>query len=330
MMRYRAWVVSKTKGGVSFAIEEKATGELAEGEVLVRVRFSSVNYKDGLAVRADGNVARTYPLTPGIDLAGTVAASKDSRFREGDEVLATGYELGVARDGGYGEYAKVPATWLVRLPDGLSAAEAMAFGTAGFTAALAVLRLQDGGVRRDVGPVLVTGATGGVGSLSVAILHKLGYEVWASTGKTAEHGYLRRLGASQVLSRSDVQPPEARPLNKQLWAGAVDSVGGATLAYVLSATKYGGSVAACGLTGGASLAASVFPFILRGVNLLGIDSVYCPMDVRERLWRLLASDWKPQTLAAEIAQTVSFAHLPQVLEAIHGGRLRGRTVVAIG
>lgn len=330
MTQYRAWVVNKTEDGVSFALEERTAARPAEGEVLVKVQYSSVNYKDGLAVRADGNIVRTYPLVPGIDFAGTVAASSDSRFREGDAVLATGYEIGVSHDGGYAEYATVPADWLVRLPQGLTAEEAMAIGTAGFTAALAVLRLRDNGVRPESGPVLVTGATGGVGSLSVAILHKLGYEVWASTGKDSEHDYLKRLGASRVLSRADVQPAEVRPLGKQLWAGAVDSVGGATLAYVLSAAKYGGSVAACGLTGGAKLPTTVFPFILRGVNLLGIDSVYCPRDVRERLWQLLASDWKPENLLSDIAVSSSFAELPRALQDIYGGLVRGRTVVGIG
>lgn len=330
MTQYRAWVVNKTETGISFEKAQRTAEQPASGEVLVKIQYSGVNYKDGLAIRADGNIVRQYPLVPGVEFAGTVAASNDSRFREGDAVLATGYEIGVSHDGGYAEYVTVPGDWLVRRPEGLTAKEAMVFGTAGFTAALAILRLQDNGVTPASGPLLVTGATGGVGSLSVAILHKLGYEVWASTGKDAEHDYLKRLGAAKVISRADVQPAEFRPLGRQLWAGAVDSVGGSTLAYVLSAVKYGGSVAACGLTGGAKLPTTVFPFILRGVNLLGIDSVYCPRDVRERIWQLLASDWKPEQLLTDIAVESGFDELPRVLSDIHQALVRGRTVVSIG
>lgn len=298
------------------------------GEVTIRVAYSSVNYKDGLATIAKGRVARTYPLVPGIDLAGRVTESRDPRFKEGDEVLVTGYDIGVAHDGGYAEYARVKADWVVKRPEGLTLRETMALGTAGFTAGLAVQRLEDNGLATDQGPVLVTGATGGVGSTAVAMLAGLGHEVHASTGKASEADYLKRLGAAEILSRDEVSA-KVRPLEKTRWAGAVDPVGGATLSWVLATTKYGGSVANCGLTGGAELNTTVMPFILRGVNLLGIDSVYCPMDRRLKVWERLASDLKPRLLSDEIAREVTLDELPKVLSTILKGGVRGRTIVRL-
>jgi len=266
-------------------------------------------------------------LIPGIDLAGTVIESQDERFREGDPVIVTSYELGVSHHGGFSEVARVPAKWVVPLPNGLNLREAMILGTAGFTAALSVQRLEENGLQPAQGPVLVTGATGGVGSVSVDILSKIGYEVVASTGKTSEHEYLYQLGAKQVIHREEVVASEQKPLRQQRWAGAIDPVGGKTLEYVLSTIQYGGSVALSGLTGGTDVSTTVHPFILRGVNLLGIDSVYCPMKVREKVWKRLATDLKPKKLNENIVDEISLEELPEVLSKILKGQIRGRTIV---
>lgn len=329
MQTFRALVVNREKDQVAANIREMTFEELPEGEVTIRVAYSCVNYKDGLAAIPEGRVVKTYPIVPGIDLAGTVVASRDPRFKEGDEVLATGYELGVSRHGGFSQYARVPADWVVPVPEGLTLKEAMAYGTAGFTAALSIHRLEAHGVTPEKGPVLVTGATGGVGSLAVAMLAKIGYEVTASTGKDSEHAYLQKLGAANIVSRSSLSPEKIRPLDRQLWAGAIDPVGGKSLAYILSTTKYGGSVAVSGLAGGAELPTTVHPFILRGVNLLGIDSVYCPMDLRVRLWQRMASDWKPDGLLDEVISEVGLDELPGVLTSVLEGRHRGRTIVRL-
>ncbi|MGG1313630.1 NADPH:quinone oxidoreductase family protein [Cohnella laeviribosi] len=329
MQTFRALVVNREKDQVVANIREMTFEELPEGEVTIRVAYSCVNYKDGLAAIPEGRVVKTYPIVPGIDLAGTVVASQDPRFKEGDEVLATGYELGVSRHGGFSQYARVPADWVVPVPEGLTLKEAMAYGTAGFTAVLSIHRLEAHGVTPEKGPVLVTGATGGVGSLAVAMLAKIGYEVTASTGKDSEHAYLQKLGAANIVSRSSLSPEKIRPLDRQLWAGAIDPVGGKSLAYILSTTKYGGSVAVSGLAGGAELPTTVHPFILRGVNLLGIDSVYCPMDLRVRLWQRMASDWKPDGLLDEVISEVGLDELPGVLTSVLEGRHRGRTIVRL-
>jgi len=329
MQTFRALVVNREKDQVVANIREMTFEELPEGEVTIRVAYSCVNYKDGLAAIPEGRVVKTYPIVPGIDLAGTVVASQDPRFKEGDEVLATGYELGVSRHGGFSQYARVPADWVVPVPEGLTLKEAMAYGTAGFTAALSIHQLEAHGVTPEKGPILVTGATGGVGSLAVAMLAKIGYEVTASTGKDSEHAYLQKLGAANIVSRSSLSPEKIRPLDRQLWAGAIDPVGGKSLAYILSTTKYGGSVAVSGLAGGAELPTTVHPFILRGVNLLGIDSVYCPMDLRVRLWQRMASDWKPDGLLDEVISEVGLDELPGVLTNILKGRHRGRTIVRL-
>lgn len=326
--RFRALVVDKAEDSFSLEVKELTMEDLPEGEVTVRVAYSSVNYKDGLACIPNGRIVKSYPFVPGIDLAGTVTESRDARFREGDEVIVTGYELGVSHFGGFSEYARVPAEWVVPLPKGLSLKEAMAIGTAGFTAALSIQRLEENGLRPDGGPVIVTGATGGVGSTAVSMLSKLGYHVVASTGKRAEHEYLHTLGAKEILGRDEVTDT-SRPLQKERWAGAVDPVGGKTLAYLLSTTKYGGSVAVSGLTGGSDLVTTVFPFILRGVNLLGIDSVYCPMDVRKKLWERLASDLKPANLLESIGHETTLDGLPAATASILKGEIRGRTIVRL-
>lgn len=329
MNKFKALVVNKTETDFTVNVQAVAIDDLPEGDVLIKVQYSSVNYKDGLACIPDGKIVKTYPFIPGIDLAGTVVSSSDSRFKEGDEVIATGYEIGVTHYGGYSEYARIPGDWLVSLPKGLTLKEAMAFGTAGFTAALSIHRLEENGLSPEKGKVLVTGATGGVGSLAVSMLAKRGYEVVASTGKETEHEYLRELGAKEILSREYVCAEKIRPLDKQRWAAAVDPVGGRTLATVLSRIQYGGAVAVSGLTGGTDVPTTVFPFILRGVSLLGIDSVYCPMELRKQIWERMASDLKPDKLLQSIAQEITLEQLPEALANILKGKLRGRMVVRL-
>ncbi len=326
---FRALVVDKADETFSVEVRERRLDDLPEGDVTIRVAYSSVNYKDGLACIPNGRILTRYPMVPGIDLSGVVVDSKDPRFRKGDEVLVTGYELGVSHEGGFSEMARVPGDWIVPLPKGLTLKEAMALGTAGFTAALSVHQLMTYGVTPDKGPVVVTGATGGVGSSAVAILAQLGYHVVASTGKTSEHDYLRKLGAKEILHREEVSAESKRALEKQRWAGAVDPVGGKTTAYLLKTTQYGGAVALSGLTGGSELGTTVFPFILRGVNLLGSDSVYCPMELRKTIWERLAGEWKPRHLTDDITQEVTLDGLKDVLAAILRGEVRGRTVVRL-
>ncbi len=326
---FRAFVVNKTENDFTASVRELSAADLPAGEVLIRVAYSDVNYKDGLACIPNGQIVRNYPFVPGIDLAGTVEESADARFTPGDGVLVTGYGLGVSHFGGFSQFARVPAEWVVPLPPGLTAREAMALGTAGFTAALALHQLQAHGVMPERGPVLVTGATGGVGSIAVALLAQLGYSVAASTGKRGEHDYLRSLGAGEIIDREMLAAESSKPLEKEHWAGAIDAVGGTTLANVLRATRYGGSVAAVGLTGGGALPTTVYPFILRAVNLLGIDSVQCPMPLRRTIWQRLATDWKPARLDAVIAREVGLDALPDVTREILNGAVRGRVLVAL-
>jgi acrylyl-CoA reductase (NADPH) len=320
----RAFVAEKGDDGVDRGLRTVSAAELGDGDVVVRVDCSSVNYKDALATIPKGQVARISPLIPGIDLAGTVVEGPG----EGSEVLAHGYDLGVAHHGGYAEYARVPGDWVVPLPDGMSTKQAMAIGTAGFTAALAVARLEQRGLQPGDGPVLVTGATGGVGSTAVSILAARGYEVVASTGKDARE-YLEGLGASEILGREDVAG-DGKPLGKQRWAAAVDSVGGATLAALLPQIRYGGAVAATGLTAGVKVETTVMPFILRSVALLGIDSVQTPMEERAEIWRRLADDLRPPQLDDAIAREITLDEIEPALDAILQGGLTGRTVVRVG
>jgi putative YhdH/YhfP family quinone oxidoreductase len=327
---FQAFVVDKTLEDFSAGFKQLTLDDLPAGEVLIKVAYSSVNYKDGLASIAEGKIVRSYPFVPGIDLAGTVAESNDSRFNVGDEVIATSYALGVSHFGGYSEYARVKADWIVPLPAGLTLKEAMALGTAGFTAALAIHQLEKNGLRPQNGPVLVTGATGGVGSIGINILNSLGYTVSASTGKSSEHDYLKELGASEILSREESSAESNRPLEKERWAGGLDSVGGSTLAYLIRTTRYGGSIASYGNTGGPNVNTTVFPFILRAINVLGIESVNCPMELRRLLWHRLASDYKPAHLLDTIGHEVSFEELPQTLATILKGGIRGRMIIKIG
>jgi acrylyl-CoA reductase (NADPH) len=325
---FRALVVDKTESDFTVGIKNISFNDLPAGEVLIKVAYSSINYKDGLASIPEGKIVRSYPFVPGIDLAGVVVSSEDPRYREGDQVIATSYEIGVSHYGGYSEYARIPADWIVPLPENLSLKEAMIYGTAGLTAALSVQRLEENGLTPEKGKVLVTGATGGVGSIAVAILAKRGYDVVASTGKESEHDYLHTLGAKEVVSREEVFNGKSKALDKQLWAGAVDPVGGESLAAILSKIHYNGSVAVSGLTGGGNVPTTVFPFILRGINLLGIDSVYCPMEVRKTLWERMASDFKPAVLES-ISKEISLEELPQTLPLILQGRAKGRFIVKV-
>ncbi|MFB5661228.1 acryloyl-CoA reductase [Alteribacillus sp. HJP-4] len=331
MSTFQAYVIDQTgEKEVTGSIQPFSVKDLPDGEVLVRVKYSSVNFKDGMASVADGGIVKNYPHVPGIDLSGVVEESDDIRFLPGDEVIVTSYELGVSHYGGFAEYARVPGDWVVPLPEGLTLKEAMIYGTAGFTAGLSVIRLEEEGILPESGTVAVTGATGGVGSMAVAMLSKLGYEVAASTGKESEHDYLKKLGAKEILAREEMQPERIRPLDKQRWAGAVDPVGGDTLAYLLSAMKYGGTVAVSGLTGGTKVPATVFPFILRGVNIAGIDSVYCPMERRKAVWQRLAGDLKVDELLETIADEITLEQLPETLHQILKGEVRGRKVVSMG
>lgn len=323
---FRAFTATQDGDAVVRAVVEMSVDDLPADGLLVAVERSSVNYKDALATIPKGRVARISPLIPGIDLAGTITGEGSAEFPAGTAVLANGYDLGVARHGGYAELARVPEGWLVKLPAGLDAREAMGIGTAGYTAGLSVLALEELGLTPADGPVLVTGATGGVGSVAVSILAGRGYEVVASTGKADAEGYLRSLGASSIVLRSELDAEGGRPLESATYAGAVDCVGGQTLANVLARLKPGAAVAASGNTGGMAVATTVMPFILRGVSLLGIDSVTTPIERRRQVWDLLGSSMKPAGLAAVI-KDVTLGGVEPALDAVLAGSMTGRTVV---
>jgi acrylyl-CoA reductase (NADPH) len=325
---FRAFVAAREGDVVSRGVRPFAEADLPAGEVEVRVGWSSVNYKDGLATIANGKVARLDPLIPGIDLAGEVVGSADPAIAVGSLVLAHGYELGVSHHGGYAEYQRVPAAWVVPLPAGLTPRLAMAIGTAGFTAAMSVIALEGRGLVPGAGPVLVTGASGGVGSTAVGILAGRGYEVWAASGKADEADRLRALGAVAVLSREEVTAESPRPLESERWAGAVDCVGGATLPYILRTLRRGATVAVSGNTGGPGFATTVFPFILRSVALVGIDSAQVPITERRVIWNRLADDLRPNGLGEAITE-VTLDTLPGALDGILAGRARGRWVVLV-
>ncbi len=324
---FRALVVSQTdEKTFTREVTERSISDLPEGEVLIRVYFSSLNYKDGLSCIGNPGVTRNYPHTPGIDASGEVAESSDSRFKEGDSVVVTGYDLGMNTSGGFGEYIRVPADWVVPLPEGMTFKEASIYGVAGFTAALSVDALQKHGVNPEQGEVVVTGSTGGVGSVSVALLSLLGYTVVASTGKKEESEFLQRLGASEIISREEVNDESKKPLLRERWAGAVDTVGGTTLAALLKGAKRGGAVAATGLVASSELSTTVFPFILRGVSLLGIDSGFTPTKLRREIWSKLAGVWKfPQLQKLTIDCTLEGLD-PEIDKILAGGQ-RGRVVV---
>jgi acrylyl-CoA reductase (NADPH) len=325
--RFRAILIKKEADKQSVEDAEIGLADLMEGDVVVAVSHSTVNYKDGLALSGRSPVVRKFPMIPGIDLAGTVEESSNPNFKKGDKVVLNGYGLSETHFGGYAEYARVKGDWLVPLPKAFTPAQAMAIGTAGYTAMLCVLAIEDAGVTPQKGAVVVTGAAGGVGSVAVSLLAKLGYRVIASTGRPEEEGYLKSLGAAEIIPRAELAA-DPRPLGKERWAGAVDSVGSKTLANVIAATSYGGAVAACGLAGGMDLPTSVAPFILRGVSLLGVDSVQMPMPRRKQAWERLARDLDVERLS-KMTTTMPLSAIRNAAADILAGKVRGRLVVEI-
>jgi acrylyl-CoA reductase (NADPH) len=328
MSTFKAIVINKTEGGQAAQLTDFDEKDLMEGDVTVRVEYSTVNYKDGLALTGKAPVVRRFPMIAGIDFAGTVETSTHPAWRPGDKVIVNGWGLGETHLGAYAEKARVKGDWLVRLPASMSARDAMAIGTAGYTAMLAVMALERAGITPVRGAVIVTGAAGGLGSVAVALLAKLGFTVIASTGRISEAAYLQNLGAGEVIDRNELSGP-ARPLAKERWAGGIDAVGSTTLANVLSMTRYGGAVAACGLAGGMDLPGSVAPFILRAVSLIGIDSVMCPLTMRQQAWRRLETDFDRAKMAA-ITSEIGLADVIEAGRRILEGRVRGRIVVKIG
>ncbi len=328
MSKFSAYRIFEKNGKSTSRFVDLTLADLDPGEVVIRTHFSGVNYKDTLAATGAGRVIRRFPCVGGVDASGVVVDSSDARFSAGDKVLVTGYDMGVAHDGGFAEYVRVPADWVVPLPQGLTLFEAMALGTAGFTAALSIHRLEQNELTPEKGKVIVTGATGGVGSLAVQMLSQCGYHVVAMTGKDSEHDYLRSLGASEILRRGEVDLKNPRPLEKAQWAGALDAVGGDTLAWLIRTMDQNGAIASFGNAGGVELHTTVFPFILRGVKLLGVDSAATAMPLRRQIWQRLAGELKPRRLA-QLAHTVPFAQLPEVFPWMLHGETRGRTVVQI-
>lgn len=329
---FKALQAYEGPNGFAQRIVEQTMDDLPAGDVLIRVSHSSINYKDALSAFGNKGVTRNYPHTPGIDAVGVVESSNDPAIRMGSQVLVMGYDLGMNTAGGYGQYIRVPAAWVIRKPDSLSAEDAMVFGTAGFTAAMSVDTLLQVGIAPDQGPVLVTGATGGVGSVAVWLLGNLGFEVIAATGKADQHEWLKTIGAKTCVSRESLLENANRPMNKPLWAAAVDTVGGEVLGNILKSIRYGGSVACCGMVAGANFSTSVFPFILRGVNLLGVDSVELPLDVKQDIWNMLGKQWLFDDFARfkqQAARTIGMAELADTLDAVHKGQHQGRIVVKI-
>jgi acrylyl-CoA reductase (NADPH) len=328
MTTFKAYRIYEEGGKVAARIADMTREDLDPGEVLIRTAFSSVNFKDALAATGRGRIIRRFPCVGGIDGCGRVEASSDARFRKGDAVIATSYDIGVAHDGGYAEFMRVPADWVVPLPAGMSLFESMALGTAGYTAGLAVVRMEHEGLTPQSGKVIVTGATGGVGSVAIDILAGAGYHVVALTGKEAESDYLKRLGAKEVMPRAALDLAKIKPLDRAAWAGAVDNLGGDVLAWLASSMQVGGALASVGLAASHMLNTTVMPFILRGVSLLGIDSVNTPMPLRQRVWERLATDLKPSHLK-DMVSTVSLEELPPVFDRLMQGQAKGRTVVKL-
>ena len=328
MTTLKAFRIFNEDGKVAGRYVDMRLDELDAGNVVIKVAYSSVNFKDALAATGAGRIIRRFPCVGGVDLSGTVTESDDARFKKGDAVIATSYDIGVAHDGGYAQYARIPGAWVVPLPKGLDLFEAMALGTAGFTAALAVERMEHDGLKPGNGPVIVTGATGGVGSIAVDILARTGYHVVALTGKENASDYLKGLGAKEVMLRSQLDLAKIKPLDKATWAGAVDNLGGDVMSWIASTMQIGGTLASIGLAASHNFNTTVMPFILRGVSLLGIDSVNAPMPLREKVWKRLGSELKPRQLK-DIVTTVDFAELPGVFKKIMDKEMRGRAVVKI-
>jgi putative YhdH/YhfP family quinone oxidoreductase len=329
MQKFKAYRTFQDDKTVSSRFVEMTPEELDPGDVVVRTKYSTINYKDALSYNGTGKIMRKFPTVGGIDMAGTVETSADPRFKRGDKVIVHAYDFGVGHDGGYAEYARVPGDWVVRRPDGMTAFDAMTLGTAGFTAAQAIMLMEHNGLKPSNGPVVVTGATGGVGSVAIEILAKLGYHVVAITAKEEETPYLQGLGAKEVRWRQSIDLANIRPLDKATWAGAVDNLGGDLLAWLLSTMAIGGTVASVGLAAGPKLNTTVMPFILRGVQLLGVDSANCPMAERQMIWNKLAMAWRPNRVHDQ-ARTIDFEDLPTHFDAYLKGLVRGRTVVRIG
>lgn len=329
MQTFKAYRTFQDDRGVSSRFVDTTLDELDPGEVVVRTKYSTINYKDALSYGGAGRIMRKFPTVAGIDMAGTVEQSSDARWKKGDKVIVHGYDLGVAHDGGYSEHVRVPADWIVRRPESMTAFDAMTLGTAGFTAGLAIHLMLHNGLNPERGPVAVTGATGGVGSVAVEILAKLGFEVHAITGKPEEARYLRAIGAKEIVDRRGIDLGRIKPLDKSMWAGAVDNLGGDLLAWLLSTSKIAGTVAAVGLAADMKLNTSVAPFILRGVALLGVDSANTPMPLRQTIWNKLAVQWRPDQVHDQV-RTIDFEELPTHFDAYLKGTIRGRTVVRIG
>ncbi|MGB5824749.1 MAG: YhdH/YhfP family quinone oxidoreductase [Proteocatella sp.] len=324
---YKAMIVSETdKGEFSRDIVTRYISSLPSGEVLINVKYSSLNYKDALSATGNRGVTKKYPHTPGIDAAGIVIESTNVKFRAGDQVFVTGYDLGMNTSGGFSQYIRVPGEWIVKLPKGLSLKESMIFGTAGFTAALSVSKLINCGISPNDGDILVTGATGGVGSVAVSILNKLGYQIIAATGKPQSKDMLLKLGAKDIILRDELDDKSDKSLLKGRWAGVIDTVGGNILATALKSTQYGGCVTCCGNVASHELSTTVYPFILRGVSLSGVDSVQCPMDLRIQIWDKLSEAWKPDNLHENVEE-INLNELDKKINQILSGKLKGRTVI---
>lgn len=324
---FKALIVrEQSDGSFQRSIESMEASSLPEGEVIIKVEYSSLNYKDALSSTGNRGVTRKYPHTPGIDAAGVVISDISGKFQPGQQVLVTGFDLGMNTHGGFGEYIRVPSAWVVLLPESLSMEEGMIYGTAGFTAALSVNKLVNYGIKPEDGPILVTGATGGVGSVAVSILHKLGYSVTALTGKAQAKDMLVKSGASEIISREELLENAHKALLKEQWAGVIDTVGGNILEAAIKSTKYSGCVTCCGNVASPSLAITVYPFILRGVALLGVDSVECPMQIRTEIWQRLAGQWKPENLESN-SREISLPEISENVDLMLKGQLKGRTVI---
>jgi len=328
MDKFNAFLIEESDGKVVSGFKQMNLTDLDSGEVVIKTAYSSVNFKDALAATGAGKIIRRFPCIGGIDLSGTVVESSSSEFSVGDEVIATSYDIGVAHHGGYAEYARIPAEWVVPMPKGLDLFSSMALGTAGFTAGLAVERMEHDGLAPSAGPVVVNGATGGVGGIAVDILSGLGYSVTAMTGKSDQEGYLKELGASEILLRDSIDLEKIKPLARETWAGAVDNLGGDILSWIASGMKVGGAIASIGLASSFKFNTTVMPFILRGVSLLGIDSVNAKSPVRRKVWERLGSDMKPAHLS-DIVQLVEFDELPSVFPKLTQSAMRGRVVVKV-
>ena len=328
MQKFKAYRTFQENDAIVSRFVDMTVDELDPGDVVVRTKYSTINYKDALSYNGVGKIMRKYPTNAGIDMSGTVETSSDTRWKRGDKVIVHAYDMGVAHDGGYAEFVRVPADWVVRRPESMTAFDAMTLGTAGFTAAQALMQMEHNGLKPENGPVAVTGATGGVGSVAIEILAKTGYEVVAITGKKEETSYLKALGAKDVMLRQSIDVSKIRPLEKATWAGAIDNLGGDVLSWLLATSKVGGTVGAVGLAASMKLSTSVAPFILRGVSLLGINSAECAMSVRQKIWNKLAVEWRPDQVHDQV-RTIDFDELPTHFDAYIKGMVRGRTVVRI-